>query len=134
MNGRLRATAVAEALGLRVALPILLRTLPLDGVLRAITPTRAAGAPDAGALEAIERATDLITRDLPMTRTACLKRALMRYRMMRRGGFEARFVLGVRPGGEDGFEAHAWVCLGGEPLMERDPVDYRETFSWPPQV
>lgn len=132
MTAALQPAAVAGALGIRVALPVLLRTLPLDRVLAAITPRARGAAPRAGALAIIERATDAVTRDFGPTRTACLKRALMRYRMLRREGYAARFVIGVRPGGADGFEAHAWVTLDGEPLMEREPVDYRETFAWPP--
>jgi hypothetical protein len=64
-------------------------------------------------------------------RTACLQRALMRYALLRRHGYAAGFVVGVRPGGPDGFEAHAWVTLGDQPILEAHPINYRPTFVWP---
>ena len=123
----------AEAVGLRVTLPALLRTLPLDRVLQLVTPgrPRARAARGKGALVTIEKATDALTRWFRPTRTACMSRALMRYVLLRRHGFDARFFIGVRPGGGDGFEAHAWVTLDDVPVMEREPVHCRPTFVWP---
>ncbi len=120
-----------EALGLRVSLPALLWALPLDRALQALTPTAASLTAEPETLAAIESVTDLVTRHFRPTRTACLKRALMRYSLMRRRGYPSCFVIGVRPGGSDGFEAHAWVTLNGAPVMEREPVDYHSTFVWP---
>jgi Transglutaminase-like superfamily len=128
----------AEAVGLRALLPVMLRVLPLERTLRLVTPelpVDAAPPADARAklavFERIERVTDTLTRELPGLRTACLKRALMRYVLLRRSGVAARFVIGVRPGGPDGFEAHAWVTLDGQVIMERDTPDYRSTLVWP---
>ena len=122
----------AEAVGLRVTLPGLLWTLPLDRVLQLVTPqSPARAATDRSALETIEKATDALTRGFRPTRTACMSRALMRYVLLRRHGFAARFSIGVRPGGRDGFEAHAWVTLDDLPIMEREPVNCRPTFVWP---
>ena len=129
MSATLRRPALLlEALGIRAALPVLLRTLPLDRVLESLTPPASPQGPQPGALEPIERITASVAR---LTRTACLKRSLMRYRMLRRRGYPVSFVIGMRPGGSDGFEAHAWVSLNDEPLMETEPVDYRESFIWP---
>lgn len=126
----MRVALLIEALHLRASLPVLLRVLPLDRVLRALTPEPRARIE--GATSAIEQVTDAVTRRFRPTRTACLKRALMRYALLRRAGYPATFVIGVRPGGgADGFEAHAWVALDGVPIMERAPVDYRATFVWP---
>ncbi|MDD9933399.1 MAG: lasso peptide biosynthesis B2 protein [Myxococcales bacterium] len=129
----MRSAAIIEAFGIRAALPVLLRALPLDRVLDTLTPPPAEREPDPRALRAIEDATDMVTRRFRPTRTACLKRALMRYRMLRREGYDASFVIGVRSGGEDGFEAHAWVTIDDAPLMEREPINYRPTFIWPPR-
>ena len=129
----------ARALGARVVIPVLLWTLPLDRVLQVLTPAtpddhRPTDTPadtPADTLTAIESVTDTLTRRLLPTRTACLKRALLRYALLRREGHDADFVIGVRPGGDDGFEAHAWVTLAGHPIMEQETVDYRPTFVWP---
>lgn len=126
-----------EALALRGAIPLLLRALPLDRVLATLSlPARARPATRLAAprLQALERVTDRLTRELGLTRTACLKRALLRYALLHREGARPRFVIGVRPGrGPDGFEAHAWVCVNGAPVMEREPPRYRESFVWPPE-
>jgi hypothetical protein len=120
-----------EALGLRALLPVMLRALPLDRTLSVLTPHATATKHDDDVLSTIERVTDTFTRELPLLQTACLKRALMRYVLLRRHGYAASFEIGVRPGGTDGFEAHAWVTLAGRPIMEREVVDYRRTFVWP---
>lgn len=127
-----RVLMALEAAQLRVLLPVLLRVLPLDRAVSLVTPRVVLPAGDARVLVAIERITDLLTRRLPGLRTACMKRALMRYVLLRRRGYDASFVIGVRPGGAEGFEAHAWVTLDGAPIMERDAVDYRSSFVWPP--
>jgi hypothetical protein len=121
----------ARALGARVVIPWLLWTLPLDRVLQVLTPASPDDRARPDTLPAIESVTDTLTRRLLPTRTACLKRALLRYALLRREGHDADFVIGVRPGGEDGFEAHAWVTLAGKPIMEQETVDYRPTFVWP---
>ena len=127
----MRLQVAFEAVGLRAALPVLLYALPLDRTLQALTPRASSRTPRADALVAIEEVTDAMTRKLPLTRTGCLKRALLRYALLRRQGYAAGFVIGVRPGGPDGFEAHAWVTLDGRPVMEHKPLDYRRTFVWP---
>lgn len=128
---RARSQLFVEALGIRAALPVLLWTLPLDRVLDALTPRSASLAPTPSTLAAIEQTTDTLTRGSRLIRTACLMRALLRYALLRRKGFGASFVIGVRPGGADGFEAHAWVTLDDAPLMETQAIDYRPTFVWP---
>ena len=47
--------------------------------------------------------------------TRCLARSLVLIRLLVRRGIGARLVIGVHPGPT--FGAHAWVELGGEPLM-----------------
>jgi hypothetical protein len=120
-----------EALALRAAVPVLLWALPLDRALQLLTPSAPQAVPTQARLSAIESVTDAITRGLRLTRTACLKRALIRYALLRRAGFAARFVIGVRNGGSDGFEAHAWVTVDEQPVMERQPLDYRSACIWP---
>lgn len=121
---------LARALALRAALPLMLGTLPLDRVLRALADgdRRQERIP----LGTLERVTDLITRALPLVRTHCLQRALLRFALLREHGYAPVFVIGVRPGGGgDGFEAHAWVELDGAPVMEREPRTCAPTYVYP---
>jgi hypothetical protein len=131
----LHARLWVEAFALRVTVPLLLRLWPLDRVLRALSVEGARvieGMTERELLASVEHVTDLITRHLRPTRTACLQRALVRYALLRRHGVAPRFVIGVRPGGEVGFEAHAFLTLAGSQVMERDEVAYRAAFEWPP--
>ena len=121
-----------ETFGLRAAVPVLLWALPLDRALHVLTPRAARALPSPERFAAIESITDLVTRGLRLTRTACLKRAVIRYVLLRRQGFAARFVIGVRKGGSDGFEAHAWVTVDEQPVMERGLLDYHSACVWPP--
>jgi hypothetical protein len=125
----------AEAIALRAAIPVLLRLWPLDRVLRTLVVEGTRWPSTAELLSEVERVSDLLTRRLPLTRSACLQRSLMRYGLLRRHGLEPRFLIGVRAaGGSDGFEAHAWLTLDGAPIMERKRVDCRTTFEWPPDL
>lgn len=124
----------AETLALRGSVPVLLRCMPLDRVLRTLSVEGKLREDPRELLAAVERVTDFVTRRLRPTRTACLERALVRYALLRRHGLRPRFVIGVRPGGERGFEAHAWLTLDGSPLMEREPLACRSTFEWPRAV
>lgn len=120
-----------QALAVRAALPVLMRTQPLDRVLQLLTPAREPEPSTPEALCVIESVSEALTRRLQPVRTACLTRALLRYALLRRHGLQAVFVIGVRPGGADGFESHAWVTLDGRAVMERKPVNYRVAFCWP---
>lgn len=127
-----RAQLWCEAIGIRAALPVMLWAWPIDRTLRALTPREPTRRDARITLPAIEDVTELITRRFRPTRTACLQRALLRYALLRRHGYEARFHIGVRPGGHaDGFEAHAWVTLEEAPVMERMPLNYTPTLAWP---
>lgn len=59
--------------------------------------------------------------------TACLARALVLCRLLRRRGFPARLCLGAaRTGGI--FEAHAWVECDGRALAAGGPIERFETL------
>jgi hypothetical protein len=51
-------------------------------------------------------------------RAKCLPRAIVLWSMLRHDGVAAELRLGVRHG-DRGFEAHAWVEVGGLPLDEQ---------------
>jgi len=60
-------------------------------------------------------------------RHSCLRRAAVLAFLLRRGGHDARVVIGVRRAGEGALEAHAWLaCDGTEPFLE--PADAISTF------
>ena len=70
----------------------------MDRLFRGLTPATArfAGRSEAEALEAVERATELVLRRVRVTRTTCLLRSLIRYRCLRERGVEVVFKMGLR--------------------------------------
>lgn len=73
-------------------------------------PSRRALLP-AHAVEAIHRA-------LPFTlRASCLTQALAGWIMLRRHGTECRIRIGVASPQEQGFQAHAWLEVGGRVIL-----------------
>jgi hypothetical protein len=59
---------------------------------------------------------------------SCLRRAAVLAFLLRRGGRDARVVIGVRRSGAGALEAHAWLaCDGSEPFLE--PSDSIATFQ-----
>jgi hypothetical protein len=69
----------------------------------------------------------------------CLRRSLLRYHFLRRGGLPVRIVFGARlkdsrEGG--GLGGHAWLTLNGSPFYE-DPQDYAgfvEMYAYPVDI
>jgi hypothetical protein len=61
-------------------------------------------------------------------RHTCLRRAAVLALLLRRSGYDARVVLGVRRSSAGTLEAHAWLaCDGKEPFLE--PEDAISTFQ-----
>lgn len=47
----------------------------------------------------------------------CLLRSLVLMRLLARRGETPKLVIASRPGGDNGFQAHAWIEVGGQPLL-----------------
>ena len=107
----------------------------MDRLFRGLTPATArfAGRSEAEALEAVERATELVLRRVRVTRTTSLLRSLIRYRCLRERGVEVVFKMGLRER-EGVMEGHAWIELRGQPVLERESTDYQVTFVYPPSA
>lgn len=77
----------------------------------------------------IERITTLVCNHWRLTRTTCLPRALIRARLLRERGIDARVHVGVNQTSE--FRAHAWISVDAQPLMETGLLDYTEILQLP---
>jgi hypothetical protein len=117
-----------------VALTCLARTLPLPRVMRIMTPLtrRTPVANPTEVQRRLARLLDLLlaTNTFVFTPT-CWKRAPVLYRFLALKGIESRILFGVRRDGERLFDGHAWLEVGGEPLLEAHPPAYTVTFSFP---
>lgn len=54
----------------------------------------------------------------------CLLSSLVLFRLLAAQGLSPSLVIAVRPGGEVGLDAHAWVELDGRPLLAPAPAGY----------
>lgn len=61
----------------------------------------------------------ILHRGRGIWRHSCLRRAAVLALLLRRSGYDARVVIGVRRDGAGTLEAHAWLaCDGREPFLE----------------
>jgi hypothetical protein len=77
----------------------------------------------------VDRVTSAVCVRWRLTRTTCLPRALIRARLLRTRGVDARVHIGVNQ--TDGFRAHAWISVNAQPLMETGVLDYTEIMQLP---
>ncbi|MCB9679295.1 MAG: lasso peptide biosynthesis B2 protein [Alphaproteobacteria bacterium] len=124
---------VVRASALAIALPPLLRALPLPELVR-----RVAG--DLGASAALPEPSRMVWLTDGVLRRGrgpfaanCVVRSLILLRYLRRRGVPAVVVFGARRTAEKPIDGHAWVTIDGEPLAEAtDPRPlYRETYRFP---
>ncbi len=120
----------AEALSLRLKLASMLEERSLPELLSLLTlePPRER-IPMAFAEEALSWAEKIVAR-LRFVPSTCLYRSLVRYAMLRRAGYDARFVMGLSPSSEQ-IEGHAWVELEGRTLGEELDPSLVVTYSYP---
>lgn len=102
------------------------RRVDLPTVVRRLRGQLSAGPepPGPSAVEAglrLARATSRTITKLPFD-SRCLMRSLVVTALLARRGAAGTLVIGVSPGEE--FGAHAWVELGGRPLLPPDEATY----------
>jgi hypothetical protein len=125
-----RWTERGVALGTTILIPLALRLRPLPDVLalcdrvamRAMRPHT----PRALA----HRVHRWLARGRGPWTSSCLTRSLVLYAMLRQHGYTPRISVGVA-GTAQRFDAHAWVTVGGVPVMDAPDVGctYAEVLS-----
>jgi hypothetical protein len=117
-----------------LTLSLLIRLMPLPRVLKLVAPKRAGKASgDAARTQArLARLLDsVLAADFWVFTPTCWKRAPVLHRYLALRGIETRILFGVRRDGEDALKGHAWLEVGGEPLLETTPPNYKITYSFP---
>jgi Transglutaminase-like superfamily len=84
---------------------------------------------DREALFALRAAESLLRRARVVPNT-CLFRALGRYAVLRRSGYRAVFVMGMRAV-RDGGIGHAWIEIDGAPFQETIAPELVDTLRYP---
>jgi hypothetical protein len=119
-----------------VLLSGLIRVQPLPRVLNLITPRTPVKLPlkQFPSSERIAQLLDMLLGiDAFVFRPICWKRAAVLHRYLALHGMRTRIVFGVRKQNEGLLEGHAWLEAGHEPILEKNPPEYRVTYSFPMQ-
>ena len=128
-----RVRASIQLVSIRLQLPHLLASEPLDGLLGRLGTRRGTVTlPLAHLDHALDRG-EAWTNRVPLVPRTCLYRTIARYALYRRHGFPAEFVMAISPRGPDE-DGHAWLEFNGQPYREERAAEFVESFRYPPRV
>ena len=87
---------------------------------------------DVGVANYLARTVDqLLSIDMLMFRPICWKRAAVLRRYLSKNGISSNILFGVRNEGTGVVTGHAWLESGGMPILEKQPIDYVVTYTFP---
>jgi len=115
--------------------PVLMRVTSLPRAMTVLDPGLGPRAAGATVLERHLRVAEGLFRDARRRLGSnCMRRSLVLFRFLRRAGFGAEIVFGIKRGGDKGLDGHAWIELDGEPILEDgDPrAEFSVVFRYPP--
>jgi len=75
----------------------------------------------------------LLSANLWIFKPICWKRAAILHRYLARNGMRTQIIFGIRNDKTGKVSGHAWLELGGVPILEKTPPDYVATYSFPSQ-
>ena len=116
-------------------LSLAVRVRPLPQALAIVsgsTETASGKTFDVGVANYLARTVDqLLSIDMLMFRPICWKRATVLRRYLSKNGISSHILFGVRNEGGGVVTGHAWLVSGGMPILEKQPIDYVVTYTFP---
>jgi len=109
----------------------LIRIQPLPRVLSLATPRSKPGRSKISNQRMAELLDLLLETEIFVFTPTCWKRAAVLYRYVSMNGTQAQIVFGVRKEGDGVLNGHAWLESSRQPILEKDPPQYRATYSFP---
>jgi hypothetical protein len=80
----------------------------------------------------LARAIDLLLgTDLLIFKPSCWKRAAILHRYLALHGIATRIVFGMRQAPDGALDGHAWLEIGGKPILETTAPNYKPTYAFP---
>jgi transglutaminase superfamily protein len=80
----------------------------------------------------LARAIDLLLgTDLLIFKPSCWKRAAILHRYLALHGIATRIVFGMRKAADGEVDGHAWLEIGGKPILETAVPSYKVTYAFP---
>lgn len=137
MRSPREALLLLRMAGWVVLLSGLIRVQPLPRVLKLMT-ARTPQNLRLTKLPSSERTAQLLDLllgiDVFVFRPICWKRAAVLHRFLALQGMPTSIVFGVRKQNEGLLDGHAWLEVGHKPILEKNPPEYRVTYSFPMQT
>jgi hypothetical protein len=122
-------------------LPLLIKLLSIPNLMKILTPRDLRvykNLDSEKTKDKVVKFTDyILSLNLWMYRTTCLKRSLVLYHFLRKMGMDVHICFGVRfPDGvsREKLEGHAWLLYNGDIFLERDiemTKTYKLTYRFP---
>ncbi|HET6646951.1 MAG TPA: lasso peptide biosynthesis B2 protein [Pyrinomonadaceae bacterium] len=75
----------------------------------------------------------LLGTNLLVFKPICWKRAAVLHRYLALHGIATRIVFGMRKTPEGAVDGHAWLEIGGKPILETTIPNYKVTYAFPSQ-
>jgi len=117
-------------------LSVTARLCPLPKALQIVAGAsrQVAAAPDSVQQKRLAQAIDLLlSANIWIFKPICWKRAAILHRYLARDGLRTRIIFGIRNDKTGKVSGHAWLELGGVPILEKTPPDYVATYTFPSQ-
>ena len=73
----------------------------------------------------------LLGTNLLVFKPICWKRAAVLHRYLALHGIATRIVFGMRKTAEGAVDGHAWLEIGGKPILETTTPNYKVTYAFP---
>jgi hypothetical protein len=114
-----------------VVLSVLARLLPLSRSLQIVSTHVRQKTTDADPVQLSTGIDALLEANLFVFKPSCWKRAIILHRYLALAGVATTIRFGVKKDGDRELKGHAWVELGGKPILESSPPVYTVTYSFP---
>ncbi|MER3448073.1 MAG: hypothetical protein C4291_15165 [Candidatus Dadabacteria bacterium] len=132
-----------QILLLITVLPVIIRLLSLPKLMYVLTPEDLRQYTNPDIEQKVIKFTDyILSRNLWIYKTTCLKRSLVLYHFLRKFGMNVQICFGVRYNEKPPYwdtqkkklEGHAWLLYNGDIFLERDiemTKTYKLTYCFP---
>ena len=126
-----RAWLLARMAGWVVVLSVVARLLPLSRALQIVSTEVRRRSTDVDPVQLSTAIDALLEANVFVFKPSCWKRATVLHRYLALAGVATTIRFGVRKDGGRELKGHAWLELGGKPILEGSPPVYTVTYSFP---
>ena len=126
-----RACLLARMAGWVLVLSVVARLLPLSRALQIVSTEVRRKSTEVNPIQLSTAIDALLEANVFVFKPSCWKRATVLHRYLALAGVATTIFFGVRKDGDLELKGHAWLELGGKPILESSPPVYTVTYSFP---